>query len=61
MFFEIGVLVNFTGFTVKHLSWCLLLIKLQGWRPATFLKGDSSTDVFLWFPVFSEVLGTNSL
>ena len=38
-------LVNFTG---KHLCWSLFLIKLQAWTPATLLKRDSNTGVFLW-------------
>ena len=32
MFFKIGVLKNFVSFTWKHLSWTLLLIKLQAWN-----------------------------
>ena len=30
------------------MSWSLFLIKLQASRPATLLKRDSNTDVFLW-------------
>ena len=48
MFLRIGVLKNFAIFTGKHLCWNLLLIKSQGWRPATLLKRDSNTGVFLW-------------
>ena len=48
MFFKIGVLNNFTNFTGKYLCWSLLLIKLQVFRPATLLKRDSNTGVFLW-------------
>ena len=35
-------------FTGKHLYRSLFLIKLQAWRPATLLKCDSNTGVFLW-------------
>ena len=38
-------IANFTG---KYLCWRLLLTKLQAWRPATLLKTDSNTGVFLW-------------
>ena len=48
IFFKIDVLKNFTSFTGKHLCWSLLLIKLQTLRPATLLKRDSNTGVFLW-------------
>ena len=49
-----GVLKNFANFTGKHLRWSLSLIKL---RPATLLKRDSNTGVFLWnFKHFSEHL-----
>ena len=41
----------------KHLWWSLFLIKLQSFRPAILLKGDSNTGVFLWnLPIFSEYL-----
>ena len=44
-----AVLKNFTIFTTrKHLGWSLFLIKLQTLRPATLLKRDSNTGVFLW-------------
>ena len=46
--FQIGVLKNFAIFTGKHLCWSLFLIKLQDWNPATLIKGDSNTGVFLW-------------
>ena len=39
IFFKIGVLKNFANFTGKHRF---------GVRPATVLKRDSSTGVFLW-------------
>ena len=42
------VLRNFANFTGKHLCWSLFLVKLQTFRPATLLKRDSKTDVFLW-------------
>ena len=45
---KIGALENFSNFTGKHLSRSLFLIKLQAWRPATLLKRDSDTGVFLW-------------
>ena len=48
MFFKIGVLKNFANFIGKHQCWSLFLIKLQAWRPATLLKRDSNTGVFLW-------------
>ena len=47
MFFEIAVFKKFANFTGKHLRWTLLLIKLQALRPATLLKRDSNTGVFL--------------
>ena len=47
MFFKIGVLKNFAIFTKKHLSWSLFLTTLQANVPATLLKRDSNTAVFL--------------
>ena len=48
MFFKVGVLINFVIFTGKHLC-CLFLIKIgQSFRPATLLKRESNTGVFLW-------------
>ena len=38
----------FKNFTWKHLCWSFFLIKLQVLRPATLLKTDSNTGVFLW-------------
>ena len=38
-------IANFTG---KHLCWSLFFTKLQAFRPATLLKRDSYTGVFLW-------------
>ena len=42
------VLKNFANFTGKHLCWSLFFKKLQAFRPATLLKRDSYTGVFLW-------------
>ena len=42
-----GVLKNLANFTGKHLCCSLFLITLQQIRPATLLKLDSKTDVFL--------------
>ena len=46
--FKTGTLKNFAIFTGKQLCWSLFLIKLRPWRPATLLKRDSNTGVFLW-------------
>ena len=48
IFFNIDALKNFASFTGKHLCWSLFLIKLHALRPATLLKRDSNTAVFLW-------------
>ena len=48
IFFKIGVFKNFTKFTGEHLCWSLFLKRLQAWKPATLLKRDSNTGVFLW-------------
>ena len=48
VFFKKGVLKNFANLTEKHLCWSLFLIKMEAWGPATLLKRDSNTDVFLW-------------
>ena len=48
IFFKLDVLKNFASLTGKHLCWSLILIKLQALRPATLLKTDSNTSVFLW-------------
>ena len=45
MFFKIGSYKNLAIFTGKYLGWGLFLIKLQAFRPATFLKRDSNTGV----------------
>ena len=42
-----GVLKSFVNFTGKHLCWSLYLITLQVFRPATLIKRDSNTRVFL--------------
>ena len=49
MFYTKAVLKNFAIFTGKHLRWSLFLIKLlsEGLRPATSLKRDYSTGIFL--------------
>ena len=38
---------KFANFTGKHLCWSLFLIKFQVFRPATLLKRDSNTGVFM--------------
>ena len=38
----------FPNFTGKHLCWSLFFTKLQAFRPATLLRIDSYTSVFLW-------------
>ena len=43
-----GVLKNFANFTRKNLCWILFFTKLQSFRPATLLKRDTCTGVFLW-------------
>ena len=45
LFFELSRIKNFAIFTGKHLCSGLFLIKLQAFRPATFLKRDSNTGV----------------
>ena len=47
IFFKIGVLKNFAIFIGKHMCWSLFLIKLQALKPATLLKRDPNTGVFL--------------
>ena len=42
------VVKNLANFTGKHLCWSLFLIKPQTRRPATLLKRNSNTGVFLW-------------
>ena len=42
-----GVLRNFAKFTGKHLCQSLFFNKVAGLRPATLLKKDSGTGVFL--------------
>ena len=41
-------LKNFVTITGKHLCRKLFLRKLQAWKPATLLKRDSDTNIFLW-------------
>ena len=43
-----AALKNFAIFAGKHLFWSLFSMKLQAWKPATLLKRDSNTFVFLW-------------
>ena len=38
---------NFAIFTRKYLCWSPFLIKFEDFRPATLLKRDSNTVVFL--------------
>ena len=47
MFLKIVVLKNLEKSIGKHLCWSLFLIKLPAFSPATSLKRDSSTAVFL--------------
>ena len=44
MFFEIGILKNFTMFTGKHLCWSLFLKKVAG--PCNFIKKQTPKKVF---------------
>ena len=44
---KVGVLKSFANFTGKQLSWRLFFNKVTNLRPATLLKRDSSTGVFL--------------
>ena len=46
--FKIGALKNFAVCTRNYLFWSLFLIQLQSSSPATILKSNSSTGVFLW-------------
>ena len=48
---KLGVLQNFAIHTGKQLRWSLFLVKLLAFSPATLLKRDSSTEVFLWISV----------
>ena len=45
-------------FTGKHLCWILFSTKLRTFRPATLLKEDSNTSVFLWI---LQKIGKNNL
>ena len=47
MFLKIGARKNLANSAGKHLYWSLFLIKLQALTPATLLKRDSNTSVFL--------------
>ena len=46
-FCKISVPKNFPKLTGNYLCWSLFLINLQA-KPATLLKRDSNTSVFLW-------------
>ena len=46
MFFKFGVLKNFANFTGKHRCWSLFN-KVAGLGPATLVKRDPNTGVFL--------------
>ena len=48
VFCKKGVLANCAMFIGKLMSWSLFLIKFQAFRPATLLRRDSNTGVFLW-------------
>ena len=48
IFVKISVLKNFEIFTGKHLCWIIFLRKLQALKPASLLKGDPNTGVFVW-------------
>ena len=45
--FSSSGLKNFPIFTGKHLCWSLFLKNLHVLKPASLLKGDSKTGVFL--------------
>ena len=45
---ETAICSRFAIFTGKRLCWSLFWIKLQDFWPATLLKKDSNTGVFLW-------------
>ena len=47
MFYKKSVLKNFALFLGKLLCWSLFLIKLQAFSPASLLKRDSNTGVFM--------------
>ena len=47
VFYKKGVLKDFTNFTGKHQCQSFFLNKAAGLRPATLLKKDSGTGVFL--------------
>ena len=47
VFCKKGVLKNFAKFSGKHLCQSLFLNKFAGLKPATLLKKDSGTGVFL--------------
>ena len=50
LLFEKSRTKNFAIFTWKHLCWRLFSIKLQAFRPATFLKRGSKTVISCGYP-----------
>ena len=63
VFCKKGVLRNFAKFTGKELCRSLFFNKVAGLRPATLLKRDSGTSVFLWIlwnTFFKEHLRTTA-
>ena len=48
--------------TGKYLCWSLFLMKLLAWRPATLLRRDCNTCVFLWnLQIFKNIFITEHL
>ena len=47
VFCEKSVIKNSANFTGKRLNWSLFLVTLLSFKPATLLKRDSNTSVFL--------------
>ena len=47
LFYKEAILKNFSIFTENDLGWTLFLMKWQSFKPATLLKKDSNTAVFL--------------
>ena len=57
---EKAVLKNFGILTEKYLRWRLFLIKLQNFRPATLLKREPNTGVFLWTKKKNDLVSGNA-
>ena len=55
VFYKKGVLRNFAKFTGKHLCQGLFFNEVAGLGPASLLKRDAGTGVFLW--IFQNFLG----